>query len=516
MISYKDINWLKIARILLVVASFLLLLNLSGKLISYFSTGADSSEIYNKTVDYIKSKAIYVYWLEQRQIIGEELNDFQKEDIGRAYGEAWRTWNKCLLYRNDVGLDDYFSDSIRLKLIGSIDTSEISVERVDMSHHIDPYLFSLDKHVLAFTDRDVEIIKDCYYKGDFVGTIRDTNDYEVIMTLDDSRWKIRHIRRIDTERIDSYVQRNSGNISIKGKKFYKGDKSIQVKGINYYPQSTPWSDFWPNYNVDSTKRDMRLMSDLGFNAVRFFIPYEEFVGITYRTELVGKIKSFIEIAASEDLMVMPTLFDFPQTYRLEAFAIHNDYLQTILTACKNYDNILAWDLKNEPDLDFDLYEESTIDRWFDFVLEKCKRYDPNHLFTVGWSKAEPAMKYSDKFDFVSFHYYEDSEQIENTIEKLQEQANGAPIVCSEFGLSTFKKWWFPIGSNEQDQSEHLEHMTASFKQEDIGYFFWTFYDFKAVPDGIFGIKPWINGIQKNHGLITTNGQKKSATQVLVE
>jgi endo-1,4-beta-mannosidase len=47
--------------------------------------------------------------------------------------------------------------------------------------------------------------------------------------------------------------------------------------------------------------------------------------------------------------------------------------------------ILAWDLKNEPNLDFENRDKSNVLSWLEHMITVVKENAPNHLVTIGWS-----------------------------------------------------------------------------------------------------------------------------------
>jgi endo-1,4-beta-mannosidase len=65
--------------------------------------------------------------------------------------------------------------------------------------------------------------------------------------------------------------------------------------------------------------------------------------------------------------------------------------------------ILAWDLKNEPNLDFENRDKSNVLSWLEHMITVVKENAPNHLVTIGWSKLA-AIHLANKVDFVSYHF----------------------------------------------------------------------------------------------------------------
>ncbi|NIM44314.1 MAG: hypothetical protein GTN80_01155, partial [Nitrososphaeria archaeon] len=99
-----------------------------------------------------------------------------------------------------------------------------------------------------------------------------------------------------------------------------------------------------------------------------------------------------------------------------------------------------------------------------------------HLVTIGLFSPDHISKVEPFVDFISFHHYEDPQQLERTISDIQE-LTGKPIVLEEIGLHT---WINRPGDphNEYDQRRYLEESLKIIKRRDIaGLLFWTLIDY---------------------------------------
>ncbi len=60
------------------------------------------------------------------------------------------------------------------------------------------------------------------------------------------------------------------------------------------------------------------------------------------------------------------------------------HLRGIVTTVKNYPAVIAWDLKNEPDLDFKSPGKQEVLSWLSQTARYLKQLDPTHSITIGW------------------------------------------------------------------------------------------------------------------------------------
>lgn len=100
--------------------------------------------------------------------------------------------------------------------------------------------------------------------------------------------------------------------------------------------------------------------------------------------------------------------------------------------------ILAWDIKNEPNRDYDLNTQVLVDAWLRHIaVVRCAAERPNHLLTIGWSQPEAATVPTDIVDFISFHYFEEVADYSPRLEQLWAVAQGKPVLLQEFVMSTW-------------------------------------------------------------------------------
>jgi endo-1,4-beta-mannosidase len=202
-------------------------------------------------------------------------------------------------------------------------------------------------------------------------------------------------------------------------------------------------------------------------------------------------------------------------YHLLNFTGTNKQLEILLTKFKNHEAILAWDLKNEPDLDYKYHDADDVQEWLKFTIKKAKSYDPNHLMTIGWAYPENADFMNNEVDFVSFHSYKSPEELANGIDVLSKKVSNKPLVLEEFGLSTYKGIWSPSGADEQEQAAYFAKVKTVLKQKgNIPFMVWTLYDFTEIPENVVGKLPWNRQPQTGFGLITAEGKIKIGAKVL--
>ena len=159
------------------------------------------------------------------------------------------------------------------------------------------------------------------------------------------------------------------------------EKTPWQVGVNYVPSTAVNStEMWQKESFDepTIRRELAWVKDCGFNSVRVFLPF-----IVWENEREGFLETFelfLQIAAENDLSVLPILFDdcafdggkppflgkqldpIPGQHNgrwtpSPGFAVADDpekqpilraYVHALVGAYREDPRIVAWDLYNEP------------------------------------------------------------------------------------------------------------------------------------------------------------------------
>jgi hypothetical protein len=297
--------------------------------------------------------------------------------------------------------------------------------------------------------------------------------------------------------------------------FVVDGRPYRIRGVNYYPMHAPWRRFLVEAVPTSVARELDLIAGAGFNTLRIFLWYEALFdcpgsGAVPKPDAIARLDTVIRLAAVRGLRVIVTLHDLPDLtirplYREpEAAAAQTAYL---VSRYRNEPAILAWDLRNEGDIDIlkGFASQSTVMSWLRQTAEQVRQLDPNHLLTAGWN--QDSHMTIDVVDFVSFHHWSSSELLRLRIAAFQAQTR-KPILLQEVGYSAF-------GAGEARQADRLRDVINVADNTGLaGWMIWTAFDFPTDVTCIAPACPSKDNSEHHFGLWRTDYAPKSAVNVI--
>ncbi len=472
---------------------------LSSSLIVYFKSGAEQDQPRLLRSQYVIDDLPEVKWTESKE--QDVWTDFIRDEVAKSYLQSWKVLNQAHWTLDWSKMDRFFDEALIEKLKESARVEAQSLKRVCLQHNLSLKHLSLDLTVAVFEDLAVPLIQELVLPDGSLVSSTVYLDLQVKMVLQDGQWKVYNWHTLD--------QKLDVSKSAKDTLFYNNLNLVsQIKGVNYYPQKTPWRDFWTHYDDNVIEKDLARVKELGFNTVRIFLPILDFGRNKIDLSKVKDLDHFMNTALTHDLMVVPTLFDFPIGFDLWHYPSYYRQLYFFTERYKDHTALLAWNLKNEPDIDFLYHDRESVISWLKTFIHHYHQLNNTHPLTIGWANIENTKFFADDLDYLSFHHYRDVDEIGEYMEILEPY--NRKIVIEEFG--------FPSGNNpvrlfmntEAKQSAHINKVVQLAKNHNLGWMVWTLYDYDQAPRSVFGWKPWIRKDQKHFGLLNKNGNPKKA------
>lgn len=283
-------------------------------------------------------------------------------------------------------------------------------------------------------------------------------------------------------------------------------------GLNYYPASASWRDFWVKFPMDEIKSDLQKAQNLNVNSLRIFLTHDYFDNIETRPEAVEKLRAFLDLCEEKNIQVLLTLFDLRPDYTLSNWDSDISHIDQVLKHVATHKAILGVDLKNQPDLDFENWGEGTVEAWLTVMAHHIQTRYANLAVTTGWSRAENATRLNEVFDIVTYHEYENPKAFGERLKEIIAEVGDKPVMITELGSTT----WHPpfIKSlGESAQASRLKDQLNQAKPAN-GVFVWTLNDFDHVGKEVVGPLPWRQAQQRHFGLLRPDGSPRPAADIL--
>jgi hypothetical protein len=493
-INKKIIGGILMLTYILIIA---ILLFLFSTVYSFLNTGADRSKMLHTEVKNIEQYLPKISWKNDGNE-GRIISEQKLRTVENDYLDSW--YVKQIAYKTNtrIGIEDYFTKNARKNIYDIIafnKLNNISLESTTLKHNLDIEFFSEDGQLIVLRDTNVLEYKKVFKNKKLILESTEVSNYRLILLLEDGFWRIRHVVKESSEKF-------------KDKSLVTPIAFTNIKGVNYYPQATPWNMYGDKFNIDIIGNDFKIIKDAGLNSIRIFVPYLDFGKANVKPEKLEKLQKVLDTALKQDLKVVITLFDFYGNYDILDWTLNHRHAEKIVEKFKDHEAILAWDIKNEPNLDFDSRGKENVTAWLDFMIILIKSIDKKHPVTIGWSNTKSATILKDKVDVVSFHYYDELAEFENEYLDLQNKIKNKPLILQEFGVSSYGGFWRPFVGSEEKQANFYKEIQKVMSKNSIPFMSWTLYDFDNIPKEVLGRLPWRTNPQKKFGFISNTGEKK--------
>lgn len=281
----------------------------------------------------------------------------------------------------------------------------------------------------------------------------------------------------------------------------------EIKQVNYYPSAADHPRMWTAFDAAVIGADFAKIRALNANSVRIFLHPVAFGYPTPTKEAQAKLETVVGLAATHNLSVHLTLFDWFSTFT--DIGGSKQWASEILAPHKGDGRISVVELHNEV-----VPSAPAMMTWVKKLLPYVKQLTPGQLNTVSVADHGIAPFQSlvtqlgpGSVDFWNYHYYEQLAADANhlgvvaTITKLKAIAGAKPMFIGETGQSTYGH------SDLNVQANYLRWMCQACKSEGVGFpSIWTLND---VADGQ-GVSP----AQSLFGLYHADGTPKPAADAV--
>lgn len=295
-------------------------------------------------------------------------------------------------------------------------------------------------------------------------------------------------------------------VTIEGDRFLLGQALYFVQGVNYYPARAPWRRFLTAADLADVRYELGLLASTGFNTLRLFLWHEALFtcpgnGAVPVMDAFVRLDAIIREAAAHGFRLILTLNDLPDLtinplYEQPSYVA--DQIVFLVERYRDEGTILAWDLRNEGDVDYRPVGEigggfarEEVLAWLAETSVLVRAHDENHLVTAGWFRdTEATIPF---VDVVSLHHWDTAEVLRDRVARLQSLTD-KPILLEEFGYSTFQH-------TEAEQGRLLRETIQAAEYDGLsGWLIWTAFDFSTDVTCVLPACPSEDSMQHHFGI----------------
>lgn len=300
-----------------------------------------------------------------------------------------------------------------------------------------------------------------------------------------------------------------------------GDTPFLARGVNYYPAHYPWRRFLTQVDPQTIIEEFALMRSYGFNTLRIFLWNTALFTCPSLNDIpnpdtFARLDAVIKVAAAQDFRLIVTLNDMPDFAAVPLYTnqtVSPAQTRFIIERYKDEPAILAWDLRNEGDIDYGsndvlgraAFPREDVLKWLSDTSMLVRSLDTHQLITAGWLHDSEST--ASAVDFISFHHWTSAEDMKKRIIEIRTKTN-KPILLEEFGYSTFNY------SLEDQQMLITAVAKAAESNSLLGWLVWTAFDFPLDATCIPPACPSVDNAQHHFGLWYTNYTPKPALEAI--
>ncbi len=310
-------------------------------------------------------------------------------------------------------------------------------------------------------------------------------------------------------------------ISLQDGHFKLGDKPFLARGANYYPARYPWQRFLTQVDLQTVTEELALMRSYGFNTLRVFLWNNALFTCPSLNDIpnpgaFARLDAVIKAAATQNFHLIVTLNDMPDFAAVPLYTnqtVVPAQTRFIINRYKDEPAILAWDLRNEGDIDYGsndvllraAFPREDVLNWLSETSALARSLDANHLITAGWlHDSESTAPF---VDFISFHHWTGADEMTTRIAEIRSKTD-KPILLEEFGYSTFRY------SLEEQSSLITTVAQAAQSDKLLGWLVWTAFDFPLDATCVQPACPSVDNAEHHFGLWNSNYTPKPVLESL--
>jgi hypothetical protein len=309
-------------------------------------------------------------WMPDRQS-GKKLDLPTRRAIEATYVRGWNAMNQFAQTRNSGPVEAWFVGPAKAGVLAIPPAEAAPVWSI--GHRLEVRFVSSTETMISVRDHGSRVVREIG-SPDGSMMISTNEQFDVVFTMEQGSWRIRHLRRVGGEENEIVLQ-NGG-------------------GFGVTPLPTPATE--------------KLATVLRLNRVE--------VRFAEGAELEKQLKSLqvtLDRAEKKSERVVVSLFNARRNH-LPIFWPSDDlFVTSAVTRFRNHPAVAMWNLKDKPEADDSISSPLQVRAWLAHVAGVVRGLDPVHPMTIAWESPSAASDPGlvDIVDVVSLHMGASSEDL---------------------------------------------------------------------------------------------------------
>lgn len=527
----------------------LIALFLLGQTMSSVTRSEETADVLNVAATLPGDLQGSVEWLPDPLGLPRRMEPLTRDDIT----DAWlRGWSQIAILANtgdSAGLEEYFTNSAQEALLrGRQGWSGLPVQQI--GHELELTFYSEDGSVAAFTATESRVLRRTP-TGDNAVWFDAVESFDVVVLLEDGNWRMQHWVRRSADGVWWSEQPPPARAQIRGR----------VTAISYLPQDAtaatlfaepaeddepiddapaePDADTAPpselaatdpesgevdeghaeaeeppplwSFDPDVIEADFRLIRSLGVNAIQVPLNYETLNGRDISVDELDRVELLMDIAATEGIKVIVTLFDGRDDHRVLNWDADEDHLAAIVSVLAQHPALLVWDLQQNADTTIGVagVDRDLLYAWVGHMSRALRSIDDVTPTMITWSTVSAAAEAPDLTDMISVQAPVDPADIESMVADIGALHPERQILLTGASRHTHVSW-LPGGQTEKEQAVYVADVLAEQRRLGVtGAVIGPLWDLSAPPADA-GRLPIGLGARMQSGLVRADATLKPA------
>jgi len=530
-----------------VCVAALIALFLVVRTMSAVTRSEETADVFNVAAQLPGDLRGSVDWLPDPPDLPRSMEPLTRDDIT----DAWlRGWSQIAIVANtgeSAGLEEYFTNSAQ-QALAQDRGNWLGLPVHQIGHELALTFYSEDGSVAAFTATRSRLLRRTP-NGDTSVWFDAVESYDVVLLLEDGNWRVQHwVRRSadgvwwseappparapirDRVTAIAYLPQDATSATLFAtapetteetdagarppSELAATDPDLasdaELDSVAEAPSPQPWT-----FDAEVIEADLGRIRSLGVNAIQIPLNFHTLRGRHISTEELERVELLMDIAATEGLLVIVTLFDGRSDHRVLNWDADEDHLAAIVELLAEHPALLAWDLQDNADetIGVEGVGHDLLHAWIGHMSRALRSIDDVTPTTITWSTLAAAAEAPVLTDMISVEAPSDPAEIDAMVADLRALHPNRPILLKAPTPHTHTSIG-PGGRTEKEQAAFVADVRLAQRRLGVtGAIIGPLWDLSLPPTDA-GRVPIGLGARMHVGLLRADGTAKPAARAL--